>query len=289
MIGSLRWGSRAWLAVAIVGLACPADAASAQRIVSIIPAVTEMIFAMGDGGRVVGVTSFDRFPPAVSRIPKVGALLDPNVERILGLKPDLVILYNTQTELKQRLDRAGIPYYSYEHRELADITTTIRAVGARIGSGPRGDTLARDIEREIAIIRASVSTLARPKTLLVFERDPASLRDIYATGGYGFIHDMLEAAGGSNVFADITQQAVQASTELILGRQPEVIIELRYGDTIRTSALPRQMQAWNVLASLPAVKNRRVHALVGDEFVTPGPRVVDAIRRLARTIHPEVQ
>ena len=122
---------------------------------------------------------------------------------------------------------------------------------------------------------------------MVFERDPSPLRDIYASGGYGFMHDMLEAAGGADVFADIKQQSVQAGTELILARRPEVIIELRYGDDVRTSAIPRQMQAWNALGSVPAVRSGRVYALVGDEFVTPGPRVVDAIRRLARTIHPE--
>ena len=88
-------------------LAChTAGAAGPQRIVSVIPAVTEMIFAMGEGGRLVGVSSFDHFPPEVSRLPRVGALLDPDTERILSLRPDLVIVYNTQTELKQRLDRA---------------------------------------------------------------------------------------------------------------------------------------------------------------------------------------
>lgn len=277
------------IALALGGLRATSDAAAAQRIVSIIPAVTEMIFAMGGGGRVVGVTSFDRFPPEVTKLTRIGALLDPNVERILSLKPDLVVLYNTQTELKQRLDRAGIPYYSYEHRTLADVPATVRSVGARIGLGARADRMAGDMERDIAAVRESVARLDRPRTLLVFERDPSSLRDIYATGGYGFLHDMLEAAGGSDAFADIKTQSVQASTELILARQPEVIIELRYGDSIRTSAIPRELQAWHVLTSLPAVKSGRIHALVGDEFVTPGPRVVDAIRRLARTIHPELR
>ena len=269
----------------------PSAAAAPQRIISIIPSVTEMIFAMGAGGKVVGVTSFDRHPPEVSRIARVGALLDPDVERILGLKPDLVVLYNTQVELKQRLDRAGIPYYSYEHRALPDILTTIRAVGTRIGAGPRGEQLAAGIERGIDAVRTSVSRLARPRTLLVFERNPSSLRDIYASGGYGFMHDMLEAAGGADVFADIKQQSVQAGTELILARRPDVIIEVRYGDgdSARTAEIGREMRAWSALGSIPAVRNGRVHALIGDEFVTPGPRVVDAIRALARTIHPELR
>jgi iron complex transport system substrate-binding protein len=260
-----------------------------RRIVSIIPAVTEMIFAMGDGARVIGVSSFDHFPPDVARITRVGGLLDPDVERILRLKPDLVVLYNTQTELKQRLDRARIPYYSYEHRALADILTTIRALGARIGSAPRAERLAGDMARAIASVRASVATSPRPRTLLVFEREGGSLRNIFASGGYGFMHDMVDAAGGNDVFSDVKQQSVQATTELILARQPDVIVELRYGDSLKAADIPREMRAWDALGSLPAVRNHRVHVLVGDEFVVPGPRVVDAVRRLARALHPELR
>src|SRR5438105_8677205 len=137
--------------------AAAAEAAAPQRIVSLIPSVTEMLFAIGEGRRVVGVSSYDEYPPEVKRLPRVGGLLDPNVERLLSLKPDLVILYQTQNELKQRLDRAGIPYYSYEHRALADITVTLRAIGARIESPARAEALAAAMEQSIAAIRSSVA------------------------------------------------------------------------------------------------------------------------------------
>jgi iron complex transport system substrate-binding protein len=275
--------------VALVLLATTNQAAPPRRIVSLIPAVTEMLFAIGDGQRLVGVTSYDHFPPEVSRITRVGGLLDPDVERILALRPDLVVLYNTQVELKQRLDRAGISYYSYEHRALPDITTTLRAIGARIGSADRANTAAAAMERAIGAIRSNLSRAPHPRTMLVFERerDPPSLRNIYASGGYGFLHDMLEAAGGQNVFADIKRQSVEVSTEMVLSRQPDVIIELWYGDAVTALDLPRQQQAWNALGSVPAVRNHRVYELVGDEFVVPGPRVVDATRQLAGTLHPE--
>ncbi len=277
----------AWLLAAALAWATTADSAgSPQRIVSVIPAVTEMIFAMGDGHRVVGVSNYDEFPRQVSRIARVGGLLDPNVEQILALKPDLVILYNTQTELKQRLDRTGIPYYSYEHRALSDITVTVRAIGARLNVPTHGEALAAGMERALASIRRLVAAVSHPRTLLVFEREPSSLRGIYASGGYGFLHDMLETAGATNVFADIRQQSVQASTEMILGRQPDVIVELRYGDILKKVDVARDIEAWNTLASLPAVRNHRVYVLVGDEFVVPGPRVVDATRRIAQALHP---
>jgi len=281
-----RWAA-AWLsAAAVMMLATTGSTAPAQRIVSLIPAVTEMLFAIGDGQRIVGVTNYDRYPPEVSRLVRVGGLLDPDVERILSLRPDLVVLYNTQVELKQRLDRAGIDYYSYEHRALPDITTTLRTIGARIGSAARANAAAAGIEGAIAAVRTSLIGLPRPRTLLVFERDRSSLRNVYASGGYGFLHDMLEAAGGANVFADVMRQSVEVSTEMMLARKPDVVIELWYGDLGKDLDLSRQAQAWNVLGAIPAVRNHRVYELTGDEFVVPGPRVAAATRRLAETLHP---
>jgi iron complex transport system substrate-binding protein len=258
------------------------------RIVSLVPAATEMIYAMGDGARVAAVSNYDHFPAEVERLPRVGGLLDPSVERILAIKPDLVIVYATQHELIERLDRAAIPSFTYQHRTLADIMTTMRAIGGRIGSAARADAVASEMERSLAGIRAKTAGLPHPATLLVFERDPASLRNVYASGGYGFLHDMLEIAGGRNVFADMKQQAVQASTEMLLTSKPDVIVELLYGDSLKNADIPKTLRAWDALASIPAVRAHRVSALTGDEFVVPGPRLVQATLKLAHAIHPEV-
>ena len=255
------------------------------RIVSLIPAVTEMIFAIGDGAQLVGVSDYDRYPPQVSRIEHVGGLLDPNVERILSLRPDLVIVYDTQQELKQRLDRAAVPCFSYEHRGLADITQTLRAVGARIGSADAAGRLATRIESDLEAIRRSVAGQPRPKTLVVFGREPGSLRGIEASGGYGFLHDMLVAAGGDDVFGDVNRQSVDVTTEMVLARRPDVIIELRYGAALTAADAEREARAWDALPSVPAVRNHRVYVLVGNEFVVPGPRVVEATRRIAQVLH----
>ena len=259
-----------------------------KRIVSLVPAATEMIYAMGDGARVAAVSTYDHFPADVAGLPKVGGLLDPSVERVLAIRPDLVVVYATQKDLIERLARAGIPTFTYEHRGLADIMTTMRAIGARIGSAARADAVASGMERSLAEIRGRTAGLPHPATLLVFERDPASLRNVYASGGYGFLHDMLEIAGGRNVFAEVKQQAVQASTEMLLTSKADVIVELLYGDSLKNADIPKVLRAWDALASVPAVRTHRVSALTGDEFVVPGPRVVDATRQLARAIHPDV-
>ena len=274
-----------WLLLAVLLLA-PLTSAQAppQRIVSIIPSVTEMLFAMGAGGRVVGVGNFDRFPPEALTRPKVGGLIDPDTEKILSLKPDLIVVYGTQTDLRNQMDRAHVPMFLYEHAGLPDITTTIRALGQRVGSGTAANALADRIEASVADTRRRVAGKPRPRTLLVFGRDAETLRGVYASGGMGFLHDMLEAAGGTNVFADVKRQSVQATTELILARAPDVIVEVGV-DT--ASARARNVRAWDTLGSIPAVRNHRIYVLRGDDLMNPGPRVAQAIRRIAEVLHPE--
>ena len=264
------------------------DNAIPQRIISLVPATTEMLFAMGAGNRIAGVSDYDRFPPEVSRLARVGGLLDPNVERLISLRSDLVIVYDTQTDLKQQLERAGIPMFRYVHRGLPDITQTMRALGERVGSKTEADAAAARIETRLAAVRARVAGRRRPTTLLIFGRDPGALRHINASGGYGFLHDVLELAGGGDVLGDLKQQSVDVSTEMILRRAPEAIIELHYGESLKTERLDDERKVWNALPSVPAVKNNRVYLLRGDEFVVPGPRIVIAAERFAQTLHPEV-
>jgi iron complex transport system substrate-binding protein len=270
----------AFVVTALVGV----TRAQAQRIISIIPATTEMLFAMGAGDRVVAIGSYDKFPPEVEKLPRVGALLDPDVERIISLRPDLVVLYGTQQDLRTQLDRARIPYFPYVHKGLPDISETIRALGARIGAGDRANSLAARLEQQIREVRARVASRPKVTTLVVFGRERGTLRGIDASGGYGFLHDMLEAAGGTNVLAEIKTQAVQMSTEMVLARAPEVILELHYGRNDSNADL----KPWDTLGTVPAVRNKRVYLLQGEEFVVPGPRVGNATERLAKTLHPEV-
>ena len=265
----------------------PGETAAPHRIVSLVPATSEMLFAMGAGDRLVGVSSYDRYPPEVDRLPRVGGLLDPNVERVLALKPDLAIVYNTQTELKRQLERVGIPIFLYTHRGLPDITETIRSLGARAGVAQPGRALADGIERRLDLVRARVAGRPRPPTLVVIGRERGSLRNIDASGGYGFLHDMLEIAGAADVLGDIKRQSVLMSTEMVLTRAPEVIIELHYGTALKADQMDVERRVWNGLPSVPAVKNGRIYLLVGDEFVVPGPRIAEATERFARTLHPE--
>jgi iron complex transport system substrate-binding protein len=255
-----------------------------QRIISLVPALTEMLFAIGAGPQVVAVSSYDEDPPQVTSLPRVGALLDPDVERILSLKPDLVITYASQVDLQAQLTRAGIAMFGYRHGGLAAIVETMRALGVRTGHPREADAAARDIEARLAAIRADTSSSPKPRTLLVFGRERGALRNIYASGGRGFLHDMLEAAGGTNIFADIDRESVQATTELILARAPEVILEVRSSDILTREEAEREAASWRPLASVPAVRQNRVVVLTGKGLTVPGPRVAEVVARMAEAL-----
>ena len=257
-----------------------------QRIISLIPAVTEILFAIGAGPQVVAVSSFDDYPPEVKNLQRVGALLDPDLERILSLRPDLVVVYGSQLDLMKQLERAGIPAYNYRHAALPDVSRTIREVGDRIGHTAEAEALIKKIDAQMTSIRQRVSSRARPRTMLVVGREIGALRGIYASGGYGFLHDMLETAGGDDVFADVKRESVQATTELILARKPEVILEIRAG-AAEAGSIASEIAVWRALASVPAVRNGRVQFIVDQRTVVPGPRIAEGTELLARALHPE--
>ena len=269
------------------GGAAPRPQASSRpaRIISVVPAVTEMLFAIGAGDAVVGVSSFDHYPPAVETRPRVGALIDPDFEKILSLRPDLVVVYGTQTDFKARLERAGIPTFNYVHAGLADVMTTIRALGARVGHAEQANREADRIASALAAIRASRVGKPRLRTALVFNRDAGSLRGIFVAGGTGFLSDMLDVAGGANVFADVHQSSVQASTETLIARAPDVILEMRPNEGWSPARVRQEIDVWKGLPALPAVRNGRVHILTDDELLVPGPRVADAVRLMADAIN----
>jgi iron complex transport system substrate-binding protein len=280
--------------ILVVALLCGTMAAQAQaprpalRIVSLVPAITEMLFAIGAGPQVVAVSSFDEFPPQVSRLPKVGALLDPDVERILALRPDLVITYGSQSQLESQLARAGIDAFSYRHGGIATVLETLRDLGTTTGHAGEAQRVVEDIRGRLAAVRSRVAGRRRPRTLLVFERQPRTLQQMYVSGGVGFLNEMLEAAGGANVFADVARESVQPSQEAILARAPEVIIEIHASGLIAPGEAAAEQNVWSALASIPAVRSKRVHLLNEEYLVVPGPRLALATETFARLLHPGV-
>ncbi|MBI3047573.1 MAG: ABC transporter substrate-binding protein [Acidobacteria bacterium] len=259
----------------------------ATRIVSLVPALTEMLFAIGAGPQVAAVSSYDDFPPEAKALPRVGALLDPDVERILALRPDLVLTYGSQDALEAQLARAGIRTFSYRHGGLDALFQAMRDLGAVTGRTTEAARKANEIRQQLEAVRARVRGRPRPRVLLVFGREPQTLRQLYVSGGVGFLHEMLDLAGGANVFADIRRESVQPSSETLLTRMPEVILEIHETRMIAGADAVRERAAWRALSAIPAVRDGRIHFLNGDYLTVPGPRIGLATEAFARAIHPE--
>jgi iron complex transport system substrate-binding protein len=208
------------------------------------------------------------------------------MERILSLRPDLVIVYGSQADVETQLTRAGIRAYSYRHAGLAGVFSTIRDLGRTVGRTRESDQLVRQIQQRLDAIKTRVAKLPPVRTLLVFERDLGSLRGLYASGGVGFMHDILGIVGGINVFADVSRESVQPSIETILARAPDLILEVRPTGLPRQQ-IPAERRVWESVSSIPAVRKGRIHIVTDDYLVTPGPRVAQAAEAIARIIHPE--
>ena len=261
--------------------------APVTRIISLVPALTEMLFAIGAGPQVIAVSSYDEFPPAVKALPRVGALVDPDVERILALRPNLVLTYGSQTALAGQLARAGIRTFTYRHGGMAGVLQALRDLGAATGHAADGESKAREIQAQLDALEARVRPYPRPRTLLVFSRQPQSLQQMYVSGGVGFLDDILRIAGGANVFADVRRESVQPSQETLLARAPEAIVEIHATSMMATADVRRERGLWATLASVPAVRSGRIHFLDGSYLVVPGPRMALAAEALARALHPE--
>jgi iron complex transport system substrate-binding protein len=222
----------------------------------------------------------------VKALPRVGALLDPDTERIISLKPDLVITYGSQVDLQAQMKRATIPTFEYRHAGLAHILITMKELGIRTGHATEAEAAVASIAARLAAVRARVAGQRRPRTLLVFSREPKTLRNIYVSGGRGFLHDMLEMAGGDDLFNDLDKESVQVSAETILARAPEVILELRPEEISAGQPMQDELASWSRLASVPAVRDQRVLFISGRAVTVPGPRVAESVERMAKALHP---
>ena len=254
-----------------------------KRIVSLVPAVTEMLFALGAGELVVGVSNYDTYPSEVIDLPRVGALLNPDIERIFALQPELVIIYGTQTMLRDRLGTAGIRHYPFLHGPITEILDYMVELGRELHMETEGRRLAEEIRGALAEIRRGAPE-KKPRVFLAHSREVGTIGSFYSGGGKSFFNELINIAGGINIFGDIADDSIQPSLEEILARQPEIIIELLPSDKDDPIQIEQRTKDWKILNTLPAVRQRRIHILAGDYLLLIGPRLHLAARRFAEVI-----
>ncbi len=260
--------------------------AGAQRIVSTAPSITETLFAMGLGPRVVGVTIYCKFPAEAAKLPKIGNLMEPDVEAIVALKPDLVVVHKMPNHLLETLTRLHIPIVEVQSQNLEAIYAGAREIGKAAGASDGAERMIRNLQSQLKELKQVTAGLPKPLVAFIVGHTPGKLEGMVAGSGTSYFSDLLDYAGGANVFHDVTAPYPKISLEEILSRNPDAIMELS-GD-----ARPKQEEVlalWRSKGTLKAVKTGRVFALDSSPFLVPGPRAVEAVRILLRLLHPEIK
>jgi iron complex transport system substrate-binding protein len=253
----------------------PIQATAKARIICLVPSSTEVLFALGFGGRIIGVDRWADFPPEAQDLPRLGDISRVATERILDLNPDLVILFECQGDAAELLRRAGIDVFIPETE--GSMFGSIASVAKAAGAPERGEQLLARLNDEVRLIKEKNAGRKPVRTLMVFERVPR----ISVTTSVGFYQEMLDAARAINVSGDAheAQAFTWASVEQVLDWQPQVIIDLTYDQdgTRRKEA----EEFWRKLLQ----KDARVHLIDAPVLARPGPRIAQAITFLTELIH----
>lgn len=250
-----------------------------QRIVSLLPAATEILFEIGAGGDLVGRTRFDVHPPEASEVPSVGDGVRPSVELVVSRQPDLVVLFSgpDSRAASDALRRIGVPVLAVHHNTLADLHLNIERLGRVTGRDSAAMQLSGRIRDGLSRIRRITREL--PERSVYYD---AWWHPPITIGGGSYLDSLMMLAGGRNVFGDLASPSPQVSLEAIAARDPEIILYPVHRGAERTPIADRP--GWEVLG---AVREGRVSVFDGEIVVRLGPRIADGVRELARAIHAD--
>jgi iron complex transport system substrate-binding protein len=256
----------------------PSATTPPQRIVSLAPSVTETLFALGVGDRLVGVTAFCDYPPQARLVPKIGSFVSPSVEAVLAKQPDLVVgVRETDREKIKRMERMGLRVVVISVTGLKDTFKSIGLLAGIVGRQEAGKQLLSRLREQIDRVRATIAGAERRRVLMLVGQRP-----MVAVGRGTYIDELLTLAGGENIAGATLQLWPHLPTEYVVAKAPQVIIEGGMGSERETPG-----KDWADLSSIPAVREGRIYSYASDKILRPGPRVGEALEEIARLIHPE--
>lgn len=250
--------------------------AKIERAVSLAPNLTEIVFAVGAGDKLVGVTSFCDYPEEAKKIQKIGDTKGPNIESIIALKPQIVLV-STASQIEnftKTLDEQGIVYFVTAPNDLDGIYKSIHDIGEIFASDDAGHAAIDNLKKRVADVEAKTKGAARIKTFVQIDKE-----SLYTIGKESFITDMIARAGGVSATADLPTGYPKLSKETAFALDPDAII---------LSESPDNQAPNDAFKNSPAVKNNKVFKINADLLSRPGPRIVDALEQIARALHPEV-
>jgi iron complex transport system substrate-binding protein len=278
--------------LALVLLACFAAAGQTpERIISTSPGITETLFALGLGDRVVGVTQYCTYPPAVAKIPKIGSWTATNLESVVAARPDLIIVQKTAVHATDKFRALGIRTLEVRLDRIADIYSTIDQIGGAADVAARARALRDSIRRDLEDVRRKAANRPKTSVMFVVGRTPGTLEGIIAAGGQSYLSEVMELAGGRNILADSPVGYPKVLHEEIIARNPDVILDMgehAAAEAITEAQRKTEVALWSRFSTVSAVRNGRVHPVSSGIYVVPGPRVVDCARQFARFLHPEI-
>lgn len=263
----------------LLGLAWAAEA-EPKRLVSTVPGLTEILFALGLGDRVAGVSEYCRYPAEARSKPKTGSFLQPNLEAIAALRPDVVLIIRNPVRLGARLEAMGLRVREFDLETMPGILEAITEIGGLTGRGRQAGALRAGLEGRMEAVRRAVKI--RRRVVFLVGRTPQRLEGMVAVGPKSYLEELMKLAGGDNVFADAPSMYPKISIEQLLARDPDVIFEM--GDSVHDGMEQKRYRedvlgVWGRMTGLRAVREKRVFPLNEDIFVVPGPRFVEAAER----------
>jgi iron complex transport system substrate-binding protein len=239
------------------------------------PSLTETLFALGLGDRVVGVDDYSLWPPEAARRSRVGGLFNPNLEKIVSLHPDLVVLLPSEKEIGVKVRALGIESLIVPAETLADVDAGFVTIGKKCGAGAAG-------ERAAAAWRAALAPApvgGAPKVMLSIDRQAGRLAGLLVAAHGTFLDELLGRLGGINVFADAATRYPQVAMEEVVARAPQVILELR-SEPAPASVAATLLTDWRPLGSVPAVRDGRIAVIAGGYVLVPGPRLPELYKQM---------
>jgi len=255
----------------------------AERIVTMAPALTEIVFALGKGDEIVGNTKFCNFPEEAKTIRRVGGLLDINLEILISLKPDVIVLYpENRAKLKILEGKAKLVVVS--HTSLADVLDGISTISKALNVEQKGTELISNIKRRLDGLRQKNAGKKREKVLLIIGRNPDKLTNMFIIGKGDFLNDLLQAVGAVNAYdGGINYPSI--SVESVVAMNPDVIIELSaFNEGIDEAKV---FGLWERFSFISAVKDRKIFIITDDLWLIPGPRVAEIAEKMHHLIFEE--
>jgi len=256
-----------------------------QRLIGLAPSNVETLFAMGLGDHVVGVSRFTSYPPEALDLPKVGGYVDVDLERLVSLRPDCIVMVESQRALIPKFDELGVKHVSVDHASVEGIVKSFHQIAEVCGNKKEAEAITKKMRQRIAEVKARVKPGRRPRVLVCIhhEIDSSQPTQVVVAGNAGFHQDLIKIAGGVNAYQGPVAFP-KLSRENLINVNPDIMIILLRDEVLKTHTKQELIDQWRVYQELNAVKNNHVFILVGKEHFVPGPRTLQTLDAFAEII-----